>query len=161
MPATADHSTDEELRRHLAFLTATVDNAGNLPDADDRIFAAADAMACVLNDELDDVTDDGYPTSTAISNLYQFTGTVEELIEEVADLSNQMGYGLVLVTTNDDQSRTVELATHGWSGMEEICAILARPGSMFHTLCWQSSHRGGLTVYNIPSHLWDQKEQWL
>lgn len=161
MTVTPDVNTDEELRRHLNFLTETVDNAGTLPDADDRIFAAADAMSCLLNEELGDVTDDGYPTSTAISNLYQFTRTIEELIETVADLSNQMGYGTVLVTTNSDQSQTVELVTHGWSGMEEICAVLNRPSCMFHILCWESSHRGGKTVYRVPAHLWDQTERWL
>jgi hypothetical protein len=41
------------------------------------------------------------------------------------------------------------LATGGWSGNEEVIAVLEQ-NIMFMPLCWKSSHRGGLHIFEVP-----------
>ena len=50
----------------------------------------------------------------------------------------------------------LRLATGGWSGNEETMTAL-RKNFLFHGLCWQSSHRGGLHIYDLSS--WRQLEE--
>lgn len=47
-----------------------------------------------------------------------------------------------------EKYRELRLATAGWSGNEDIIAAL-RKNWMFMSLCWQSSHRGGLYIFHI------------
>lgn len=51
----------------------------------------------------------------------------------------------------------VSLATGGWSGNERI--IDALDGTMFHLRFWESSHRGGLYVYEVPKAEWEVVSQ--
>lgn len=46
--------------------------------------------------------------------------------------------------------RELRLATGGWSGNEDIVGALST-NRMFEMLCWNSSHRGGLHIYHIPT----------
>lgn len=46
--------------------------------------------------------------------------------------------------------RKFRLATGGWSGNEEVIAAM-ESNMMFVPLCWQSSHRGGLHIYEVPA----------
>jgi hypothetical protein len=60
----------------------------------------------------------------------------------------------------DGQHRTfvrVSLATGGWSDNEQIIDTL--DGSMFHLRFWESSHRGGLDVYEVPEAEWEVVSQ--
>lgn len=46
---------------------------------------------------------------------------------------------------------TYRLATGGWSGNEDIVSAL-RSNMMFWVLCWESSRRGGLHIFTLPSN---------
>lgn len=43
----------------------------------------------------------------------------------------------------------VEIATGGWSGVEDIISALM-DNHIFWATCWHSSHRGGLFVFELP-----------
>ena len=42
-----------------------------------------------------------------------------------------------------------EIATGGWSGCEDIIAAMVK-NTMLWLLTWQSSHRGGLHIFELP-----------
>lgn len=44
----------------------------------------------------------------------------------------------------------IEIATAGWSGIEEIISALQN-NHIFWATCWQESHRGGLFVFRLPT----------
>jgi len=44
----------------------------------------------------------------------------------------------------------VNIATGGWSGVEEVVSAL-RANHIFWATCWVSSHRGGLFVFRLPT----------
>lgn len=110
--------------------------------------------------ELADLVDDeGYPTEWGIGQLRDFRGSPSQLI----DLLEQLWWTSTLMTVDellDDQLRTVvrvSLATGGWSGNEQI--IDALDSTMFHLRFWESSHRGGLCVYQVPKAEWEVLSQ--
>jgi hypothetical protein len=78
----------------------------------------------------------------------------------LVDLLEQLWWTPTLMTVEewlDAQMRTVvrvSLATGGCSGNEQIIA-----GSMFHLRFWESSHRGGLHVYEVPKGEWEVVSQ--
>ena len=82
---------------------------------------------------------DGYPsddTETAIANwpIDDFAGLIAFLKEAWSD------YGVIRFKGN-----TMELVTGGWSGNEQLIAALRK--NFFWAARWQSSHRGGLHVF--------------
>lgn len=42
------------------------------------------------------------------------------------------------------------LSTGGWSGNEDIIGALQQH-RLFWAVCWESSHRGGITVFKVPN----------
>lgn len=52
--------------------------------------------------------------------------------------------------------RRVSFVTGGWPECERLQARLER--TLFHLLCWESTHRGGLTEYFITDYWWNRKE---
>lgn len=101
------------------------------------------------------VDDDGYPTECGIAAVQVFHGSPAALV----DLLEQMWWTPTLMTVDewlDAQLRVVvrvSLVTGGWSGNEQLIDALG--GSMFHLRFWESSHRGGLHVYEVPKREWD------
>jgi hypothetical protein len=43
----------------------------------------------------------------------------------------------------------LRFVTGGWSGNESLIAAM-RDNGMFHSCCWESSHRGGLHTFRVP-----------
>lgn len=58
--------------------------------------------------------------------------------------------------------RRVELVTAGYSDDEALCGRVEN-GSLFGLMFWDSSHRGGLTVYEVPVERFDSPQEltWL
>ena len=50
----------------------------------------------------------------------------------------------------EPDANIIELITGGWSGNEEL--IQAFKSNIAWSLCWQSSHRGGLHRFEIPEN---------
>jgi hypothetical protein len=104
------------------------------------------------------VDDDGCPTEWGIAQVRVFHGSPSQLV----DLLEQLWWTPTLMTVDewlDAQCRTVvrvSLATGGW-GNEQIIDTL--DGSMFHLRFWESSHRGGLHVYEVPKGEWEVVSQ--
>lgn len=100
------------------------------------------------------VDDDGYPTDWGIAAVRCFHGSPAALVE----LLEQMWWTPTLMTVDewlDGQLGAVvrvSLATGGWSGNETLIDTL--DGSMFHLRFWESSHRGGRHVYEVPKREW-------
>lgn len=90
----------------------------------------------------------GYPTDEALRSFRTHSRTVNELIDFAADLFND-DYGSFTTATDADGALTLTYITGGWSGNEEV--ITALESTMFHMLCWESSHRGGKHVYRVPT----------
>jgi hypothetical protein len=105
------------------------------------------------------VDDDGYPTEWGIERVREFHGSPRQLI----DLLEEMWWTPTLMSVEewlDTQCKKVvrvSLATGGWSGNEQIIDTLN--GSMFHLRFWESSHRGGLHVYQVPKGEWEAVSQ--
>lgn len=49
----------------------------------------------------------------------------------------------------DFDGKHLRLVTGGWSGNEDIIQALAQ-NHLFWSLCWESSHRGGLYLFEVP-----------
>ena len=83
----------------------------------------------------------GYPTEETLKTIsYWPTEYPDELLQYVIDAWNQK-FGKVTILKNK-----VKLATGGWSGNESLLMML-KNNREFWNLCWESSHRGGLTVF--------------
>lgn len=86
-----------------------------------------------------------YPTE---SELYKISawgpGNYRALIEYIESYVNKYG------RLSQHASGRVEIATGGWSGVEEIISALM-DNHIFWATCWQSSHRGGLVVFKLPT----------
>lgn len=117
------------------------------------------APAVAPDPDSDLLDEDGYPTETALHHIRTFTGTAWELVEYVRSL-----WWSDLVTVEDAQNdygravRKVSFVTGGWSGNEDLASTLER--TLFHSVFWQTSSRGGLTVYEIPQNLWGTECPW-
>jgi hypothetical protein len=53
--------------------------------------------------------------------------------------------GYARVTLDDNR---LEIATGGWSGCEELIATVRN--TLWHLKYWESTHRGGLWVWEVP-----------
>lgn len=99
--------------------------------------------------------DDGYPTEDDLEQVRAFTGSPHELIDLVTSMWNFPPF--VKVTDFVDRygvaRKRVEMVTGGWSGNEDLASALA--GTVFHLTSWESTHRGGLTVYEVRTDTWD------
>lgn len=89
--------------------------------------------------------DDGYPTEEELTRIKEwdykdFVG----LMEFLGELWDYKDFGW---KQND---YTYTLSTAGWSGNESLIDAL-QENSMFWTVCWQSSRRGGHYVFTIPA----------
>ena len=87
---------------------------------------------------------DGYPTEETLNAIrtWPFTdhpGLMRFVQEAVA------GYG----SLRHAGGHKFALATGGWSGNESIVQAL-HENAIFMAACWESSHRGGLTIYKVP-----------
>lgn len=105
-------------------------------------------------------TDDGYPTEEELARLEALEGSPRELVEYVHELWNYPDFVKVteVIDTFGRTRKRVEMVTGGWSGNEDIASTLAR--TLFHLMWWESTHRGGLTVYDVPADQWDEPGQW-
>jgi hypothetical protein len=98
---------------------------------------------------------DGYPTDDELDALSNFTGTAREFFAAVHDLWSYKDF-VTETTVTDDFSREVieiQLITGGWSGNESVAGVIAK--TLVHFMWWQSSERGGLTVYRVPVSIYD------
>jgi hypothetical protein len=89
---------------------------------------------------------DGYPTDEEIERIKawpydDFMGLMHFIRDNCWWPNGNCGF--------KQTERKFRLATGGWSGNEEVVAALGET-LMFNALCWQSSHRGGLHIYQIP-----------
>ena len=154
----------------LEQLTDAVLNTANKPEATDQNLYfdgsvreggkrtwLGDPISVELNAEpapVDDdalFDDDGYPTDAALRKIELFRGTPAELIEYLKPL---WWSDLITVEQALRWGRPITrltLTTGGWSGNESIMGALS--DTMFQTLFWQESQRGGRSVYEINAEL--------
>ena len=96
----------------------------------------------------------GYPTDCGIARVRGFRGAPAELV----DLLQRLWWTPSLVTIGEALGGSgapvvrVSLVTAGWSGNEQVIGAL--DGTMFRLRFWESSHRGGLHVYEVPQEQW-------
>ncbi|MBW4096253.1 MAG: hypothetical protein HIU81_13270 [Acidobacteria bacterium] len=93
---------------------------------------------------------DGYPTDKALEALEAFTGTPLQFLDAATALFNG---GIVRVNPgkNDfgQDVLNVSFVAGGWSGCESVIGTIKQ--TLFHTLFWAASHRGGLHEYEIET----------
>lgn len=86
-----------------------------------------------------------YPTESELDKIAAWKpGDYSELIAYIEIYINKYGR-----LTRLENGR-VEIATGGWSGVEDIISALM-DNHIFWAICWQSSHRGGLSVFKLPT----------
>lgn len=104
------------------------------------------------------VDGDGYPTEWGIGRLRAFTGSPRQLVY----LLEQLWWTPTLLAVDewlDGRLRTVvrvSLAT-GDGANEQVIDALG--DTMFHLRFWESSHRGGRHVYEVPRTEWEVASQ--
>lgn len=90
-----------------------------------------------------------YPTDELLEYLLTYdvidNGYVEllDILEKVFERYGSFSF--------DDETRTLRLATGGWSGCESVINTLHR-NIIFDTLCWEKSERGGLHIFKLFSN---------
>jgi len=86
---------------------------------------------------------DGYPTNETLTAIAEWKHPFDGLEEFLTEAFK--GYGRVW-----REKGLLKIATGGWSGNEEMIAAL-QDNVIFWAMCWDSSHRGGLFVFqDIP-----------
>lgn len=91
--------------------------------------------------------EDGYPTEEEIERIKawpytDFGGLLQWINANCWWPGSDYGF--------KQTGRKFRLATGGWSGNEEVIDALNH-NPMFNALCWRSSHRGGLHIYEVPA----------
>lgn len=97
-----------------------------------------------------------YPTDEQLAHLEAFTGTARQYVDAVKELWWPDGNGITVTQASGDRGDAhieVRLATGGWSGNEEIMAVVK--DTLFHFMFWQVIKRGGLFVYHVPLWAWE------
>lgn len=94
----------------------------------------------------------GYPTEEALAAIETWDGALCDLFTQIiAPAMNE--YGTLTVTRTIDSIYTVELATGGWSGCEEIVDALAR--TVVWSLGWEMTRRGGYYLLTFTREQWE------
>lgn len=97
---------------------------------------------------------DGYPSDADLDKIALWSDGWPELMAFVKTCWNYAddGWWGEDPAIADVQGRVsgtrYRLPTAGWSGNESVVAALRR-NTLFHAMCWWSSHRGGLHVYVV------------
>lgn len=86
------------------------------------------------------VDSDGYPTDE-FRELFQHSMSGRELLDGAAEYFNASGYGKA-----DQLGTEYRFVTGGWSGCEEVINLLMT--NIASIMLWESSHRGGLHVFD-------------
>ncbi|MGB9808442.1 MAG: hypothetical protein ACPLSA_00145 [Caldanaerobacter sp.] len=108
--------------------------------------------------------DDGYPTKEDLETIEKWDfikkGTID-LIELIEKLWHWPEWGVVKRWgyRSFDRKRVLKLELHtgGWSGNEGIIAALQK--SMFWSLYWEKSERGGHYYFEIPYEMLRRKQR--
>jgi hypothetical protein len=105
------------------------------------------------------VDDEGYPTEWGLRLVRNFSGTPNQFVDLLGKLWRWPSFISRGERMNDEGKLVMRLrlATGGWSGHEEIISELG--GTFFSFRFWQSSHRGGKHVYDVPKADWDTVSQ--
>lgn len=97
----------------------------------------------------------GYPVPGA------FTGTIPALIDWLSEFIHYGGVKISEPRPSElfprHQAIEVETVTGGYSDDEDLLGRLKK--SLFGGRFWKSSHRGGLTVYEVPLQAWESQDQ--
>jgi hypothetical protein len=109
-----------------------------------------------VNAPVPEYNEDGYPTDESLTAIETFVGTPEALIEYATALL-KVGSHTVEDGFDDwpQQVKRVTFVTGGWSGAESVLGALSYH-TIFHRLFWESSHRGGMEIYEIPLSRWTE-----
>jgi len=100
-----------------------------------------------VNEEIKDLKE--YPSSEDLRRIRSFRPNKDdpiEFAEFVCQVWNKH-YGKVIFKKKDKDTMILKLITGGWSGNEEIITALAQ--TMFWSLFWEKSERGGLYVFEV------------
>lgn len=84
--------------------------------------------------------DDGYPDEDELRRIREWPheGGFPGLMDFVRERWAYADWGW----TVDGETKTYRISTGGWSGNESLVEAL-QENTMFWTLCWESSRRGG------------------
>ena len=97
----------------------------------------------------------GYPPDEWLASIRDARPTMAEaaqwMRETLPDLVDTVGYGRVTVEffpQAEHSAHELRIATGGWSGMEDLMsAVMSNIALVYY---WQSTHRGGLYVFQMP-----------
>lgn len=88
---------------------------------------------------------DDYPTEEELERIKNWPYTdIPGLLEFTKSLWHFAEWGW-----SPPLNGVLRISTGGWSGNEDIISAL-RDNTMFWTLCWQSSRRGGHYEFSLP-----------
>lgn len=97
----------------------------------------------------------GYPPEEWLASIRDARPTMAEaaqwMRETLPDLVANVGYGRVTMDFFPQAQHSVHelrIATGGWSGMEDLMSAVM--GNIALVYYWQSTHRGGLYVFQVP-----------
>lgn len=90
---------------------------------------------------------DRYPSMPALERIKSWPFDMEQAKALMAFVEELWTYKDCFIC--DPYHRTYTVRTAGWSGNEDLISAL-RQNTIFWTLCWVSSHRGGKHVFQIP-----------
>ena len=89
-------------------------------------------------------TGNRYPTEATLATIAKWSYPFDGLYDYL-HAAWQSDYGRIF-----DKSDLTHFVTGGWSGNESIIEAM-RENQLLWSLCWQSSHRGGLTVMKFAA----------
>ncbi len=96
--------------------------------------------------------EDGYPTEIALKHIssWEYGRNYKELMDFVGSLWTYPKFWDCFTDVEEDRSTGVKylVSTGGWGGNEDlICAL--QENTVFWTLCWYSSRRGGHYEFKV------------
>ena len=95
-----------------------------------------------------------YPTDEELQAIEDFAGTPREMTEYLRSIWHWDMVSHEPAESDFGPVIRVRLVTGGWSGNESIVSALEK--TMYWMIGWESSHRGGLTVFEFRPDQWNE-----
>lgn len=96
---------------------------------------------------------DGYPSQEVLEAISRHTISGTEDVNAILEMAKEAwdhDHGRVWEGVSDDGEPVLNFVTGGWSGNESVISAL-QENLIFWAIRWESSHRGGKTVFALRS----------
>jgi hypothetical protein len=106
-----------------------------------------------MNNDIEYLDDDGYPTDEALNKIAHWQGDMKEFFEFIHSIWHLKSWGwhseeIDHEFIKDERVIRYDISTAGWSGNEAIIRAMEKNFLLWH-LTWVQSRRGGHYIFEV------------